>query len=126
MFVSEGHEDHAMVHICTHCVGGRYFLTSTCCVGGDERANIFSGERASGPQRAGAVPECLPLYREVAVASGDPEQESVIVFHIIDAYNGIIRPRRSSDQSEDILRQGLGDPKNLSSSDQNSRVYTNW
>ena len=52
----------------------------------------------------------LPLNREVAVTSGNTEEERVKVDEVIGEEDGVVRSRGGPYDLQDILREGLLDP----------------
>lgn len=73
-------------------------------------AGVLAPVAAARPLPARLVPERLPLRGEVAVASGDPEQEAVVLLECLgvgeDGDRGF---GRGVHFREDFVGEGLGD-----------------
>ena len=52
----------------------------------------------------------LPLYRKVAVASGDAEKEGVKVDEVVGEKNRVVWARRCPDELQNVLGEGFLDP----------------
>lgn len=80
--------DHAVVSKRAHGGDAGRLLTSTEGSGGDEKASVLAPEATLLPLAAGAIEECLPLGREIAVASGDPEENTVVLCKLLGSNAG--------------------------------------
>ena len=68
---------------------GSRLLSASLRATRDEQACVFTPEVALGPLFAGLVPESPPLSREVAVASGNTEEEGIVFFQIGGVGEGV-------------------------------------
>lgn len=108
--VAERNVDEAVVSKSAHGSNGGGLLTTTQGASGDEQTGILAPVATGGPDTASAVPESLPLGREVTIASRDTEQHSIVVLEAVRVGDGVVLLGRSVHLSQDFLRQGLSNP----------------
>ena len=86
-------------------------LATTLGTAGHEDANVLAVEGATSPLAAGAVPEGLPLAREVTETCGDADQDGVVGLELLGVAEDrhALRLSRGVQLSEDLLWEGLGD-----------------
>lgn len=81
----------------------RGLLPTANGAGGDEETGVFAPETARLPLPTGLVPEGLPLGWEVAVASGDAEEETVV--GLCSPLSAINVDRTQAQREDDITYQ---------------------
>lgn len=92
----------------THCGDGSALLSSPLRSGGDEQATVFPPVTTSIPHLAGGIPEGFPLGREVAVASWNTHQESIVLLELFSGDEGdILALPRGVHFGEDLFGEGL-------------------
>lgn len=79
VLVTERDVDHSVVSDGGHGGNAGRLLSTTLGGGRDEETSELAGVGTSGPLLTGAVPEGLPLGREVTVSGWDTEEESVVL-----------------------------------------------
>ena len=108
--VAQGDVDHAMMGECAHGGDAGGLLAASQSGGGDEEADVFAPEAALLPLASGTVEEGLPLGGEVAVASGDPEEDTVVLLKLVGRDDGDFRVLWwGIHLVENLLGQGLLD-----------------
>lgn len=78
-FVAQGNVNETMVGEGAHGRQSSGLLATAGGTGGDEETSVLAPEATGGPDRAGLVPEGLPLSGEVTVASGDTEKDGIVL-----------------------------------------------
>lgn len=100
--------DHAVMGKCAHGGNAGRFLAASEGSGGDEEAGVFTPEAALLPLTTGAVEEGLPLSGEIAVASGNAEEDTVILLNLLGSDDRDVRVLWwSIHLVENLLGQGL-------------------
>jgi len=107
--VSKRDIDHSVVYKRGECVRDGGFLPATLTGRGDEDTAHLARKCRPAPERAGGVPECLPLHRKVAVASGNAKQKGVKVDEVVWEKYRVVGARRCPDQLQNIVREGFLD-----------------
>lgn len=100
--------DHAVVGKCAHGGNAGGLLAASEGSGGDEETGVFTPEAALLPLTTRAVEEGLPLSGEIAVASGNTEEDTVVLLNLLGSDNwdvGVLR--WSIHFVENLLGQGL-------------------
>lgn len=108
--VAQRDVEEAVVGESAHGSNGGRLLATTEGTSGDEQTGVLAPEATGGPDTAGAVPEGLPLSREVTVTGGDTEEDGIVVKEVFGGGNGVGGLRGSVHLSENFLGKGLGDP----------------
>lgn len=108
--VAQGHVDQAVVSESAHGSNGGRFLATTGSTGGDEDTGVLAPVATGGPDRAGLVPEGLPLSGEVTVTCGNTEKDCVVLEQVVGLNKGVGGFGRGMHLDENIVREGLGDP----------------
>lgn len=120
--VAQRHVDQAMVSEGAHGSNGGRFLATAESTGGDEDTGMLTPVATGGPDRAGLVPEGLPLRGEVTVASGDTEQDRVVLEQVVRLDNGVARLGGGVHLDQNIVGEGLGDPSEAVS----NTLFNKW
>ena len=106
--VSQRDIEEAMVSEGAHGSESSRLLATTLGASRDEKTGILSPEATSGPDATGLVPESLPLGREVTVASGDPEENGIVLEELSGFGDRVGGLGRSMHLLQDLIREGLG------------------
>lgn len=77
--VAERDVDEAVVGEGAHGGNGGRLLATSDGTGGDKETGVLAPVATRGPDATGFVPEGLPLSGEVTVASGNTEEDGVVV-----------------------------------------------
>lgn len=109
MLVAEGNVDETMVHESGQRVGDGDLLTTTLGASGDKDTAHLALESALAPERAGSIPECLPLNGEVTVTGGNTKEERVKVDKVVREEDRVVGSRGRLDELQDIVGEGLLD-----------------
>lgn len=109
VLVAQRNVGDAVVSQGAHGSKGSGLLTTTESAGGDEQTSVLAEVAAGSPDLARLVPEGLPLGREVAVTSGDTEQESIVLQELSRLGDGVVGLGRSVHQLQNIVGKSLGD-----------------
>lgn len=108
--VAQRDVEETVVSKSAHRSEGGGLLTATLSASRDEQTGVFAPVATSGPDATGAVPEGLPLRREVTVASGDTEEDGIVGEELVGGHNGVGGLGGSMHLSQDIVGEGLADP----------------
>ena len=112
--ITEGDVDETMVNKGAHGGDSGRLLTTAGTTRRDEETGILAPVATSGPDGACPIPEGLPLCREVAVTSGDTEQDGVVLEKIIRLCSRVVRLGRGVHLCQNIVGEGLGNSKKVS------------
>ena len=108
--VTEWYVDDAMMGKSTHCRDGSALLASPLRGGGNEQTTVFTPVTTSIPHLACGIPEGFPLGREVAVASWNTYEESIVLLELFSGdERDILALPRGVHFGEDLLGEGLLD-----------------
>jgi len=107
--VAQRNVDEAVVDKGAHGGQSSGLLTATRGSGGDEETSVLAVVATGGPDGAAGVPEGLPLSREVTVASGDTEEDGIVLQKVAGLSNGVGGLGRGVHLGQDFLGKSLGD-----------------
>lgn len=93
-----------------HGSKGSGLLATTGGTGRDEETSILAPVATGSPDTSGLVPEGLPLGGEVTVASGDTEEDGIVLQEGIGLRNGVARLGRGVHLGQDLIRESLSNP----------------
>lgn len=110
VLVSQRDVDHAVVGKGAHGRDGSGLLTTAHGGSRDEHAGILAPEATGGPDAAGLIPEGFPLSREVTEASGDTEENGIVLEELTGLSNGVGGLGRSVHLLQDLLGESLRNP----------------
>lgn len=85
-------------------------LATTGGTSGDEETSVLAPVATGSPDGAGLVPECLPLSGEVTVASGDTEEDGIVLQEVGRLSDGVAGLGRGVHLGQSLVREGLGNP----------------
>jgi hypothetical protein len=109
--VAERGVDETVVGEGAHGGDSSRLLATTEGTGGDEETSVLAVEATGSPDTTSAIPEGLPLGREVTVTGGDTEENGIVLEELVgllkDGHGGLWG---SVHLGEDIFGQGLLDP----------------
>lgn len=108
--VAQRHVEETVVRESAHSSNGGRFLTTTESAGGDEETGVLAPVATGGPDRAGLVPEGLPLSGEVTVTGGDTQQDGVVLQEVIGLNDRVAGLGRGVHLGQDLVGESLGDP----------------
>ncbi len=112
--VAERHVEETVVGEGAHRGDSGGFLTTSKGASRDEETSVAAVEATSGPDTASAVPEGLPLSREVTVTGGDAEEDGIVLKELLGLLqDGDGRLLGSVHLVEDLLGEGLRDPRDI-------------
>lgn len=109
--VAERNVDETVVGEGAHGSKAGGLLTTTLGTGGNEETSVLAPVATGGPDTTSAVPEGLPLSGEVTVASGDTEENGVVLKEGVGLSNGVAGLGGSVHLSQNIVGEGLGDSR---------------
>lgn len=109
VLVAQGNVGDAVVGQSAHGSKGSGLLTTTESAGGDEETGVLAEEATGSPDLARLVPEGLPLGGEVAVTSGDTEEEGIVLKELLRLGDGVVGLGRSMQQLQNVVGESLGD-----------------
>lgn len=107
--VAQRDVDEAVVGEGAHGGQSGRLLTTTGGTSGDEETSILAPVAAGGPDGASGVPEGLPLSRKVTVASGDTEEDGIVLQEVVGPSNGVGRLGGGVHLGQNFLGESLGD-----------------
>ena len=107
--VAQGNVDETVVSQSAHGSNGSRLLATTEGTGGDEETGILAPVTTRGPDTASLVPEGFPLGREVTVASGNTEQNGIVLKEGVRLGNGVVGLGGSVHLGQDLIGESLGD-----------------
>lgn len=109
--VAERNVDETVVGESAHGSKAGRLLATTLSAGGNEETGVLAPVTTGGPDTTSAVPEGLPLGGEVTVASGDTEQDGVVLKESVGFGNGVAGLGGSVHLGQNIVGEGLSDPR---------------
>ena len=112
MLVTQWHEDYAQVDERRHGGDAGRLLSTTGGGGGDEKTGELSLEGTSLPLVTACIEEGLPLGWEVTVSGWNSEEEAVVLLEGLGLGDWVVLLGGSIHLGQNLLRKGLGDPRN--------------
>lgn len=107
--VTQRDEDKTVMGQSAHGRQSGGFLTTTHGASGDENTCVLAPEATGGPDGAGLVPEGLPLRREITVASGDAEEDGIVLQQVLGLHDGVTGLGRSVHLGQDLFGESFSD-----------------
>ena len=110
--------DHAVMSEGAHGSKASGLLTTALSTSGDEETSVLAPVATGGPDSTGGIPESLPLSREVTIAGGDTEQNTVILRELLGSDGRVLGLGRGVHLGQNLLRKSLGNPAGVVSGDE--------